>query len=188
VIREGGVSNPESSEALIFNGVVEAAFVRGLADRLTPEVKVRFNEVGINLDRLLPGYPFPIWDAGLRVAATLFPELDQEAAIREVGRRFLAEGRHRRQLELAAPVFRLLGIHRALQRILGRQMGDNVNKLSYTELDPKTAQMEMSYVGTHPEFSQGTFILLIEILGGKNVTVKIVARTPPSATFWLHWD
>jgi uncharacterized protein (TIGR02265 family) len=79
-------------------------------------------------------------------------------------------------------------MHNAIRRAMKRQTADNVNRTEYTEIDAHNAELKLSHVGAHPEFSQGIFESLLAMLGGKNVRVEIRERKAPSAVYRLSWE
>ena len=63
---------------LMFAPVLEALLIRGLADRMTDTFRARLLALGINLEKLLPGYPYALWETAVLEAVTLLPELARE--------------------------------------------------------------------------------------------------------------
>jgi uncharacterized protein (TIGR02265 family) len=64
------------SEQVFFDDAVAGLFVRGLGERLTPRLRGRLRELGIDLDKqLLPAYPATTFRAGVEAAGEeLFPD------------------------------------------------------------------------------------------------------------------
>ena len=82
-------SKMTAEKRLMFAPVLEALLIRGLADRMTDTFRARLLALGINLEKLLPGYPYELWETAVLEAVTLLPELARDAALEELGRRMV---------------------------------------------------------------------------------------------------
>ena len=177
-----------AEQKLIYRPVIEALFVVGLADRLTPDYRARLTKLGINLDKLLPGYPYEAWEEAVLSTASLFPELETEPAIAEVGRRMVAatvEGNPVGKRLL--PLLKMLGVGKALKRAYGRTTEGNFNTVSFGIETPKSLEIHMSFVGKIPEFARGSIVGMGQMLGAPLRPVT-TAYTEPKATFTVGWD
>lgn len=52
-------------QKLIFKPVMESLFIGGLGDRSTAEFRARLARKGIQVDKLLPAYDYPVFEAGI---------------------------------------------------------------------------------------------------------------------------
>jgi uncharacterized protein (TIGR02265 family) len=174
---------------LIFKPVFEAMYVHGLTDRITPQFKLELATLGVNVDRLLPGYPYDVWERSVLAAVQLFPELDPKAALTELGRRMCtATIEHIFGGTTVLPMLRVLGITRAIKRALKLGAAENFNDITYGAETPKSLEVKMSFVGTIPDFVKGSQLGLLPFFGAKNGACRITHVDGPAATYVLTWD
>ena len=81
----------------------------------------------------------------------------------------------------------LLGLARALKRTLTKGSNENFNLATFPGESPQSLDVNMSFVGTVPEFARGTLVGLATALGGKSVTVEILKVENSGATYRVHW-
>ena len=177
-----------ADEKLIFRPVIEALFVKGLADRITPAFRAQLKSFGIDLDRLLPGYPYADWERAVESIPSLFPELERKDAIHEAGRRMTVAtvesnpvGKH------LMPLLKLMGTGRALRRAYSRTGEGNFNTITFGAETPKSLEIQMSFVGTIPDFARGSIVGVGQMLGSP-VRAKIAKYEQPAAVFLVEWD
>ena len=174
---------------LIFKPVLEAMYVHGLSDRMTPAFRAKLTSLGINLDKLLPGYAYEVWERSLLEAVHLFPELDAKAALTELGRRMcVATIEHIPGASTLMPMLRVLGITRAIKRALKLGAAENFNQVTYGAETPKSLEVKMTFVGTIPDFVKGSQLGLLPFFGAKNGACRITHVEGPAATYVLTWD
>jgi uncharacterized protein (TIGR02265 family) len=173
---------------LIFKPVLEAMYVHGLSDRMTPAFRAKLTSLGINLDKLLPGYAYEVWERSLLEAVQLFPELDAKAALTELGRRMcVATIEHIPGASTLMPMLRVLGITRAIKRALKRGTSENFNQVTFGAETPKSLEVHMSFVGAIPDFAKGTQLGLVPYFGAKEPACSITKVDGQAATFLLTW-
>jgi uncharacterized protein (TIGR02265 family) len=177
-----------AEQRLIYRPVIEALFVVGLADRMTPAFRTTLREYGINLDKLLPGYPYDDWERAVQSTSALFPELEPDGAVAEAGRRMVVAtvegnpvGKH------LLPLLKVMGIGKALKRAYGRTTEGNFNTISFGAETPKSLEIHMSFVGKIPEFARGSILGMGQMLGAQLRPVTS-AYEAPRATFTVGWD
>jgi len=176
-------------QRLVFRHVIEALFVHGLADRMTPDFQARLAAKGLDLRKVLPGYDFEVWEAAILEAVSLFPELSKADALVELGRRLAQRSIDASPVAATLmPLLRVLGTAKALKRSLKANPGENYNQTTFDNETSTSLEVTMSHVGVVPEFVKGTQITLLKALGAKGGRCTIVTRAPPAATFLLEWD
>jgi uncharacterized protein (TIGR02265 family) len=177
-----------ADQKLIFKPVMEALFVRGLADRATPAFRARLVKAGVNVEKLLPGYDYAVFEAGIIEAVSLFPELSREAALIELGRRMVVANIDANPVgKSLMPLLKLLGPLRAIKRSLSRRGNENFNVVTFGAETQQSLEVQMSFIGTVPEFAQGTLVGLATALGGKSVTSTLLRYENNTAAYKLEW-
>lgn len=177
-----------ADQKLIFKPVMEALFVQGVSDRATPAYRARLTKLGINVEKLLPGYDYAVFEAGIIESVSLFPELSREKALYELGRRMVTANIDANPVgKSLMPVLKLLGLTRALKRTLARRGNENFNVVSFGAESPTSLEVLMSFVGMVPEFAQGTLHGLAVALGGRGVNAHLLKSEGSSAKYRLEW-
>jgi uncharacterized protein (TIGR02265 family) len=178
-----------NSQRLVFRQAVEALFVNGLSDRMTPTVQAAIEAKGIDVTKLLPGYDHSVWEAAILEAVALFPELSRGDALIELGQRLVRASIEQSPVGASLmPLLKILGTAKAVRRSLKSGASENYNKVTFSNEGSKSIDVSMSDVGTIPEFVCGTQIGLLKGLGAKGARVTVSAYEPPAATFRLEWD
>src|SRR5512145_3020631 len=109
----------ESRPRLIFSSSFEGMFLRALRDRLTPELKAKLRDEGVDLDKkLAPGYPLDVWMRCVDHAAqALYPSLKFGDAHWKLGEDFVRGYAETTIGHAMFAVLKLLGPMRAVARL-----------------------------------------------------------------------
>ncbi|MFN7133736.1 MAG: DUF2378 family protein, partial [Myxococcales bacterium] len=137
-----------ADEQLVFGHNFEGLYLRGLASRLTPELRKELLKLGVDLNRLLPGYPVEIWMAGLRLTARMLHQgLPPHAAYQQLGQVFM-RGYFETMLGKALlAILRVIGPERTFKRMTQNfRTGNNFNEVTSTVLAPGHAEMWINHV------------------------------------------
>lgn len=182
-----GMMPPVGEQRLIFKQVFEAFFV-GLGDRLTLGYRARLLERGVNVDKLLPGYDYVVWEDTVLDALPLFPDRDRATVLEDLGQRMVAATIDANPVSKSLmPLLRVMGINRAVKRTLARSSSENFNVVTFGAESPGSIEVLMSFVGRIPEFALGTCTGLALQLGAKNVRGRTVKYENQAATYLLEW-
>lgn len=177
-----------ADEKLIFRPVIEALFVEGLADRMTPAFRAQLKTLGVDLERLRPGYPYADWERAVESIPQLFPELERPEAIAEAGRRMTVATIERNPVgKHLMPLLKMMGTGRALRRAYSRTGEGNFNLITFGAESPKSLEIQMSFVGAIPDLARGSIVGVGQMLGAP-VRSKTVQYEAPAATFLVEWD
>ncbi|MFT3711241.1 MAG: DUF2378 family protein [Archangium sp.] len=176
-----------AAEKLVYKPTFEA-LLSGLGERVTPAFREELNKLGVSTDRLLPGYAYPIFEKVILAAAKLFPDLDREPAIAEVGRRIcLATIDANPVGKTLLPLLKLMGTARALKRAYGKSTAENYNVVSFGAETPKSLVMHMSDVGNIPDMARGSILGMGDAMGIR-LRATTTAYVAPKATYLIEWD
>jgi uncharacterized protein (TIGR02265 family) len=173
---------------LVFAQTVEG-LSRGLGARLTPDLKLAIKECGINLDKLEPAYPSAVWSATLRLCAgRLYPELPPEVALRHLGSDVMTGFFGTLIGRAMQTALRVIGPLRALRRFTrSMRSADNFVEGRLTERGPTEAEIWISDDNGIPDYVAGVLETAGRLIGAKECTAVVLARTPPSSTFRINW-
>jgi uncharacterized protein (TIGR02265 family) len=176
------------SERLVFKPAVQALLINGLADCMTPEVRGQLHALGFDFDKLLPGYPYPLWERAIDlVTTTLFPDLERPEAQSELGRRLaIASAEANPVSKRLLPLMRLMGVSRAVKRALSHTTEVNFNVVSFSDESAGSLTVHMSDVGAIPHFARGSIIGLGELLGTP-LRAQLLRFDAPQATYVVEW-
>lgn len=177
------------ADKVVFEQTIEGLFVRGLGSRVTPPLKARLRDAGLDLDaKLLPAYPFEVWMRTLEVTARgLFPELPVEQAMFRVGESFIDGYRETFLGRAVLGMIRVLGPRRTLLRATQNfRSGNNYTDTKITEVDPTTIDLWMNEVGPWPTFTAG-IIHAGMVATGATPKIDIRDHDGHACTFRVSW-
>lgn len=179
-----------TTERLWYSQVVEAIFVKGLGPKLTPEVRARVKAHGIDLDKLLPGYPVEqVLKAARDVLPQVLPGLSDEAAWLELGASSMRGYNETLLGRAAVGVLKLIGVRRALERLhTSMRSGNNFLETRFTPLSATSAELHLSDVSGVPGFYQGLLEEGGRLVGAKNLTVRSAVAVGQGHTFVVEWE
>ncbi len=175
-----------AAEKLVYSPVF-SALAKSLRERMTPAFVEEVRRLGVNFEKLLPGYPYPVFEQTVLAAARLFPDRQGTDAITEVGRILTLAtidespvGKH------LLPLLRVMGAGRALRRVYSKSTGENYNQVSFGAETPNSLEMSMSDVGNIPDMARGSVLAMGEAMGIA-VRVRIASFQAPKVTYLIEW-
>lgn len=175
---------------LVYVQVVEGLLEHGLRGRVSPRLKQRLRQVGIDLDRpLLPAYPVSLWEQCLNVIVEeTFPGAPREEAFRQLAGHHV-EGYGRTLVGRAAyGVLRLLGPRRVVQRLPQTlRSTDNYTQVELTEQGPTTFTMWTNSKVSAPGYAEALFESLLRLGGAVSPRVTRASEDAESTTYLLTW-
>jgi uncharacterized protein (TIGR02265 family) len=177
-----------AEQHLVYDFGVESLF-KGLGPRLTPPLKEKVREVGIDLDKkLLPAYPKTLWTRAVDVVAEhLSDGGDLAAARRQLGHDISSGFEQSTLGRIMAPGVRFIGVRRVLLR-LPRQltMSNNFLRVAVVETPGDTLRVEVNEAVPSPEFLCGVIEAIAGYAGAKTCTVTF-ANEGPLTAFSVSW-
>ncbi|QSQ20766.1 DUF2378 family protein [Pyxidicoccus parkwayensis] len=179
-------------QRLVYVQVVEGLLQHGLNGRVTPRLKQRLRQVGVDLDRpLLPAYPVPLWTHCLSIIVDeAYPGIPREEAFRRLAETHV-QGYGRTVIGRAVfGVMRLLGPRRLVLRIPQTlRATDNYTEVELLERGPTTYEMKMNSVVEPPGYVESLFESLLRVGGAESPKVSRIHVDPgtPSTTYQLTW-
>ncbi|SEK99027.1 Myxococcales-restricted protein, TIGR02265 family [Stigmatella aurantiaca] len=178
------------AERLVFDYAVEGFFLRGLSGQVTPRLKNKLRQAGIDLDqKLLPAYPFETWLKCLELtAAELFPALPEKDSWWMLGELMV---RGYQQTPMGSAMLTLLAALRPHQR-LGRlqkslRSGNNYTVTRTKAVSPTVAEVWVNDTSHVRYFVQGLIfagMLLGRVTG---LTVDILESDAEGTTYRIAW-
>jgi uncharacterized protein (TIGR02265 family) len=175
---------------LVFDNAVEGLFIHGLKGRLTPALKGKLRDLGVDLDRkLLPAYERAVWAKALQVTADeLFAGLPVEHAAREMGY-LVARGWDATMVGKAMIAFaRVVGPKRTLER-LTRSLGA-ANTYVRAELvcyGEKEFELRCGGLDFSPHFMGGIVEGSLQLVRAQEPKVALLSSQGEKAVFQLSW-
>lgn len=178
------------TEHLWYGPIIEAIFIKGLGARLTPDVAGLLREEGIDVTKVLPGYPVAqVVKACHRILPVVFPELPMPAAMTELGALSLRGYNETLLGRAAMGLLKLVGTRRALERLNGTlRAGNNYLETRFTAVSNTEAQIVLSDASGLPDFYRGLFEEGGRMLGAKNFKVADGTAAPPAHQYRISWD
>ncbi|HEX8701438.1 MAG TPA: DUF2378 family protein [Myxococcaceae bacterium] len=178
------------ADKLVFDHTVEGLFLRGLNGQVTPRLKEKLRQAGLDLDRpLLPAYPFEVWKRCIGLAAQeLFPEASEPEAWRRLGER-LVEGY--RETVMGSAMFTLLkvlGPRRTLERAQKNfRSGNNYTEVRFTDVSPTVVDVWMNDTDLVSHFTRGAMQAGMRTSGAPELQVNILHSDGQGTTYRVSW-
>ncbi len=170
--------------------VVEGLLRHGVGTRVTPRLRERLKQVGLDLDRpLLPAYRVTQWVHCLQlIVEEVYPGLTREEAFRQLAVDHV-EGYGRTPVGRALlRLLRLLGPKRTVSRMVqALRSSDNYTEARLTELGPCSYELWMNSVVDAPGYSEALFVSFLRESGAEEPQATIVRREEESTTYLLTW-
>jgi uncharacterized protein (TIGR02265 family) len=175
------------TERIVFGSSVEGQ-LRALGPELSPEVKRQLIALGVNPDKLLPGYSVPVYAKLIDfVGAQRFPELEGAERDRALGREFIIGFGHTFVGKATLAMGKVLGPMRATLR-LTRTMR-TVNNYSVSEAIPlsSTSVQVWCQPVLRPWYYVGVFEQAGKQLHGDSYKVELQKFEGERADFLVSW-
>lgn len=179
-------------QRLVYVQVVEGLLQHGLQGKVSPRLKQRLRQVGVDLDRpLLPAYSVPMWMHCLSVIVEeTYPGMPREEAFRKLAEAHV-QGYGRTVIGRAVyGVMRLLGPRRLVQRLPQTlHATDNYTEAELVERGPTTYEMKMNSAVDAPGYVESLFESMLRVGGAESPKVTRIDVDPeaPSSTYQLTW-
>ncbi len=179
-------------ERLVYEHTFEGLFVRGLAGRLSPKVKERLREVGLDLDRkLLPAYSVETWARSVAIVIeVLYPNEPEEVAYRLLGERMTEGYQETFTGRAALQVLRLLGPRRLIARTQQIfRSGNNYTEVHITDVAPTVVDLWVNEVGPARYIIQGAILAGLRAFrpGDEGVRVDVLGFTDEGISLRVSW-
>jgi uncharacterized protein (TIGR02265 family) len=178
-------------EKLVFGTTVEALFVRGLGAGLSPTVRARLRQAGLDLSRPLEvSYPLEEWKTFVHIAAVaLYPRLCPAEAHGWMGVHFLEGYLQTFMGRVVAGLAPTLGPGRTLER-MRRDFcgGNNFSEVKLVERSPWHAELWVNDVfSDYSSFAAGLISRAQQVAGARDVQVDVLSFDGTACTFDIRW-
>lgn len=175
------------TERIVFGSSVEGQ-LRALGPELSPEVKSQLINLGVNPDKILPGYSVPVYAKLIDfVGAQRFPELEGTERDRALGREFIIGFGNTLVGKATLAMGKVLGPMRATLR-LTRTMR-SVNNYSVSEAIPinSTSVNVWCQPVLRPWYYVGVFEQAGQQMHSPSYTVALQKFEGERADFLISW-
>jgi uncharacterized protein (TIGR02265 family) len=181
---------PERATEFVFAQAIEGLFFVGLKGRITPSLKARLLQAGLDLSKgLEPAYTRPQWNEFIRITAeALWPGVPEQDAYRSLGHQLLNGYAETLVGKALLGMMRLIGPRRTLQRMTHNfRSGGNYNECKVTELSPTEALFWLNEPYLHPGYVQGILEVAMPLSGAKDVKIEVKSRDAQGCTYYVSW-
>ncbi|RKG85929.1 DUF2378 family protein [Corallococcus terminator] len=174
----------------VYVQVVEGLLQHGLRGQVSPRLRERLRQAGVDLDRpLLPLYPVPLWTRCLHIVVEeTYPGTPREEAFRRLARAHV-EGYGATLLGRAVmSVMRLLGPKRVMQRLPEVLRGtDNYTEAVLTELGPAHYELRINSVVDAPGYAEALFEAVLQVGGAQAPRATKLREEQDGTVYVLTW-
>jgi uncharacterized protein (TIGR02265 family) len=179
-----------AEQRVVFAPVVEGLLRHGLQGNVSPRLRERLRQAGLDLDRpLLPAYAVPLWMNCLRlIVEELYPELPPEEGFRRLATRHVEGYGHTLFGRAVYRVMRLLGPRRMVQRLPQTLRGtDNYTEADLVEVGPREFEMRMNSVVNAPGYVEGLFEAMLRVTGAESPRAEKTRVEAEHTTYRMTW-
>jgi len=178
------------AEGIWFQQSVEGLFVRGVGERMTPALRGKLLELGIDLARLQPGYPNSAVSEAIRfTGAELFPDRPEREALRAVGALFMDGYQHTFMGRAMVQLMKVIGARRSLERMERNfRTGGNFLETRFTSLGQGKVELWFNDVGDIADFYAGVMERGGQLTGAADISVTFTRDAPPACTYLVTWS
>lgn len=179
-----------NAERLWYSTVIEAIFIKGLATRLTPELRLGIKKAGIDLGKLQPAYPIAqVREACRSVMPALFPGKSEDEALHELGVSSMRGYTETLLGRALIQVLKLIGVRRSLLRMhTSMRAGNNFLETSAVVASDRCIELRFSDVSEMPSFYRGILEEGGRMAHAKNLRLTAIDGAAPGQTFRVEWD
>lgn len=160
----------QQPERLLF----DTAFVsvmKSMPDAVRPQLAERWKALGVDLNKMLPGYAFELWCKCIDEAAS-FLEGTRSARLRQLGRSLVSGFSESFMGRAIAPLARIHGTQRSLERSPTLFSQTNNYMQAKVELnEPKHVKIRVNEVSPIPDLLAGSIEEMVLFTGGKEPKV-----------------
>lgn len=170
--------------------VVEGLLRHGVGERVTPRLRERLRQAGLDLDRpLLPAYPVDQWTRCLHVIVDeLYPGLPREEAFRQLAAAHVGGYGQTLVGRALLRLLKLLGPKRTVHQMLqALRSSDNYTEVRLTELGPGHYELWMNSVLDAPGYAESLFVSFLRVSGAEEPHATVVRRDEESTVYLLTW-
>jgi uncharacterized protein (TIGR02265 family) len=174
---------------VVFKHCAEA-LLRSLQTRMTPQLKTRLTELGLNPDgELPPGFDYDRWRQILTVAGEeIMPGKPQDAH-HELGERLTDAYLENFIGRALKPVIKLIGIRRAMGRMRQNfRVANNYSEAEVTDVGPGHVHLRVNETGLMAYFYRGILAQGLKICDPKNLQVAIQSEDAQGVVFSVRWE
>jgi uncharacterized protein (TIGR02265 family) len=178
-----------SNTPVVFGTSVEA-LVRVLGPSLDASVRQRFRELGVDLDRPNPAYPYAQWLDTLRLAMAIkWPGMPLDEATFRMGRAIFESYGQTLMGKALLQLVKVLGPRRGLDRMTRNlRTTNNYSETRLTVVGPNQYQLWVNKAA-FPHYFRGVLVAGLEFSGAKGLSVQLVRASPEDGVvFDLSWE
>ncbi|MBI5545876.1 MAG: DUF2378 family protein [Deltaproteobacteria bacterium] len=177
-------------EQLVFAQTFESLFVRALGGKIDEGMRARLRELGVDVDRLEPAYPFATWMKAVALAASMvYPEKPPPEAQQLLGRAVIEGYRATLIGRTLLRFLKVMGPRTAVSTATNAfKTGNNYTETRLRELGPTSVELWMNEVGPFPEFTQGILAAGVEASGARGVKISYSKHDGHAALYSISWE
>lgn len=179
-----------TSSRRVFNHAVTGLFVKAFGAKVTPPLKAKFKELGLDLDRIPMALEASVFSACFdELRAALFPGRSADEAGREMGRAFLDAYFDTTMGALQRTMLKLVPTDRVVERAPEvAASGTNFIKPTVERVEAKHYRVKLNDHSTDPSFLAGLIERGIVLSRSKSPEVHITRLEGRQVLYEIRWQ
>lgn len=181
----------QPSKLLVYGPTVDSLFNGVLGDRVTPQLRERLRQAGLDLSRpVLPAYPLNLFEAFLEITAhELYSDVPFDNALRSLGEAQVEAFARTLMGRAAFSFMRMVGVRRSLEQIsYSWRNANNFVRTQVHEPSPRTLEVWVNEVGRQPQVIQGTLSRALQLISSQPYRVTMRHYDGHSCTYLLEQE
>jgi uncharacterized protein (TIGR02265 family) len=170
-----------SPEHLIFGPTVEGLFVRGLGQKLTPELVSQLRAVGLDVEkRIAKAYPRQVISDAISIAARgLYPDVAEDEGWYRIGKHVVVGLKAQPLMSATVLALRVAG-PRLTTKLLARTFRQTNNYMRVTLVEHARSHFELELwpSNAQPRYMQAVIEDMLNISGARQLVVAITEHDP----------
>jgi uncharacterized protein (TIGR02265 family) len=179
----------QPSKLLVYGPIVDSLFNGVLGDRVTPQLRERLRQAGLNLSRpVLPAYQLHQFEAFLEVTAhELYSDVPFDDALFSLGEAQVDAFARTLVGRAAFSFMRMVGVRRSLEQITcSWRNANNFVRTRVHEPSPGTLEVWVNEVGRQPQVIHGTLSRTLHLISSQSYQVTMQHYDGHSCTYLLE--
>jgi len=183
--------NVPLAERKVVDDTFEGLYLKALKGQLTPRLKRRLAELGLDLDqKLKPTYPHALWVQALTVTAEeLMPGVRLPDAFERLGSQVVVGYFDTFIGSALKQLLKAIGVRRALERMTANfSSSNNYTRATVRDAGPNYAEVWMNELTLTQYNALGILKTGLGLIGARDVDVELTEQNDEGCVYVIRWS